>query len=86
MNQTGFIGNWGTIHSIYGAWLLMKKHRGDRQPLYIAFLDLEKVFDRINGTVIVTGRDLPKTERFKYLATILRANTMKLLHASAQLR
>uniref|UniRef100_A0A914VFU1 Reverse transcriptase domain-containing protein n=1 Tax=Plectus sambesii TaxID=2011161 RepID=A0A914VFU1_9BILA len=46
-NQCGFIKNCGTTDAIHATRLLLEKHREKRQPLHVAFLDLEKAFDRV---------------------------------------
>ena len=37
----------GTTDAVHAVRLLMEKHREKRQPLHLAFLDLEKAFDRV---------------------------------------
>jgi hypothetical protein len=46
-NQCGFVKKCGTIDR-----LLIEKHREKQQPLHLAFLDLEKAFDRVPHDVI----------------------------------
>uniref|UniRef100_A0A8L8KRI3 C-type lectin domain-containing protein n=1 Tax=Heligmosomoides polygyrus TaxID=6339 RepID=A0A8L8KRI3_HELPZ len=51
-NQCGFVAGCGTVDSIYGAQILIEKHREKQEPVQIAFLNLEKEFDRIPREVI----------------------------------
>ncbi|EYB87852.1 hypothetical protein Y032_0256g368 [Ancylostoma ceylanicum] len=46
-NQCGFVANCGTTDAIHAARLLIEKHREKQKPLHLAFLDLEKAFDRV---------------------------------------
>ncbi|EYC17835.1 hypothetical protein Y032_0029g1898 [Ancylostoma ceylanicum] len=50
-NQCGFVPNCGTTDAIYAAPLLIEKHRVKQKPLHLAFLDLEKAFDRVPHTL-----------------------------------
>uniref|UniRef100_A0A183FKK7 Reverse transcriptase domain-containing protein n=1 Tax=Heligmosomoides polygyrus TaxID=6339 RepID=A0A183FKK7_HELPZ len=45
-NQCGFVAGCGTIDAIHAARLLIEKHREKQKSVHIAFLDLEKAFDR----------------------------------------
>ncbi|EYC40923.1 hypothetical protein Y032_0589g369 [Ancylostoma ceylanicum] len=51
-NQYGSVANCGTTDAIHAARLLIEKHRGRQKPLHLAFLDLEKVFNRVPHEVI----------------------------------
>src|SRR5699024_2588073 len=53
-NQCGFIKNCGTSDAIFALRQLMEKTREKRvqQPLHMAFLDLEKAFDRVPHELI----------------------------------
>ncbi|VDP08154.1 unnamed protein product [Heligmosomoides polygyrus] len=51
-NQCGFVSGCGTIDAIHAARLLVEKHRERRKPVHIAFLDLEKAFDRVPRELI----------------------------------
>lgn len=46
INQCGFVKGCGTTHAIFAAHQLIEKHQEKNQPLYMAFLELEKPFDR----------------------------------------
>ncbi|VDP05229.1 unnamed protein product [Heligmosomoides polygyrus] len=46
-NQCGFVSGCGTIDAIHAARLLVEKHREKQKPVHIAFLELEKAFDRV---------------------------------------
>ena len=52
INQCGFVPKCGTIDAIHAARLLIERHREKQKPLHIAFLDLEKAFDRVPHKVI----------------------------------
>ncbi|VDO69908.1 unnamed protein product [Heligmosomoides polygyrus] len=51
-NQCGFVAGCGTIDAIHAARLLIEKHREKQKSVHIAFLDLEKAFDRVPREVI----------------------------------
>ncbi|EYB84458.1 hypothetical protein Y032_0316g2295 [Ancylostoma ceylanicum] len=51
-NQCGFVARCGTTDAIHAARLLIKKHREKLKALHIAFLDLEKAFDRVPHELI----------------------------------
>ncbi|VDP01813.1 unnamed protein product [Heligmosomoides polygyrus] len=51
-NQCGFVAGGGTVDAIHSARLLLEKHREKQKPLHIAFLDVEKAFDRVSREVI----------------------------------
>jgi hypothetical protein len=51
-NQCGFIKNCGTTDAIHAARLLMERHREKRKSIHMAFLDLEKAFDRVPHDLI----------------------------------
>jgi hypothetical protein len=51
-NQCGFVKNCGTTDAIHAARLLMERHREKRKPIHMAFLDLEKAFDRVPHDLI----------------------------------
>lgn len=52
INQCGFVKGTGTTDAIFAARQLMEKHRERKQPLHLAFLDLEKAFDRVPHQLI----------------------------------
>lgn len=51
-NQCGFVKGCGTTDAVHAVRLLMEKHREKKQPLHLAFLDLEKAFDRVPHALI----------------------------------
>ncbi|VDP25807.1 unnamed protein product [Heligmosomoides polygyrus] len=51
-NQSGFLAGCGTADAIRAACLLIEKRCEKQRPVHIAFLDLEKVFDRAPREVI----------------------------------
>uniref|UniRef100_A0A7I4Z3N8 Reverse transcriptase domain-containing protein n=1 Tax=Haemonchus contortus TaxID=6289 RepID=A0A7I4Z3N8_HAECO len=51
-NQCGFVAGCSTIDAIHAARLLLEKHREKRRPVHLAFLDLEKAFERVPRDVI----------------------------------
>ncbi|VDP34836.1 unnamed protein product [Heligmosomoides polygyrus] len=51
-NQRGFVADCGIVDAIYAARLLIEKHREKQKSVHIAFLDLEKAFDRVPREVI----------------------------------
>ena len=51
-NQCGFVPNCGTVDAIHTARLLIERHREKQKPIHLAFLDLEKAFDRVPHKVI----------------------------------
>ncbi|EYC17011.1 hypothetical protein Y032_0032g2616 [Ancylostoma ceylanicum] len=46
-NQCGFVKDCGTIDDIHAARLLVERHRQENRSVHLAFLDLEKAFDRV---------------------------------------
>lgn len=52
INQAGFVKGCGTTDAIHAARLLIEKYREKDTPLHIAFLDLEKAFDRVPHELI----------------------------------
>ncbi|VDP62316.1 unnamed protein product [Heligmosomoides polygyrus] len=46
-NQCGFVAGCGTVDAIHATRLLIEKHREKQKAVHIAFLDLEKAFDRV---------------------------------------
>ena len=51
-NQCGFVKGCGTTDAIHAARLLMERHREKRKTIHMAFLDLEKAFDRVPHNLI----------------------------------
>ena len=50
--QLGFIPGWGTTDAIFILRQLQEKYIGKHKPLYFAFVDLEKAFDRVPRKVL----------------------------------
>ncbi|EYC33056.1 hypothetical protein Y032_0002g578 [Ancylostoma ceylanicum] len=51
-NQYGFVAKRSTTDAIHAVRLLIEKHREKQKALHIAFLDLEKAFDRVPHELI----------------------------------
>ncbi|XDV17916.1 hypothetical protein PO909_023707 [Leuciscus waleckii] len=51
-NQCGFVRGSGTTDAIHGVRLLLERHREKNQQVHMAFLDLEKAFDRMPRDLI----------------------------------
>ncbi|KAK6738259.1 hypothetical protein RB195_020395 [Necator americanus] len=47
LNQCGFVKDCSTIDAIHAARILLEKHREKNRSVHLAFLDLEKAFDRV---------------------------------------
>ncbi|ETN78570.1 hypothetical protein NECAME_10267 [Necator americanus] len=47
LNQCGFVKDCSTIDAIHAVRILLEKHREKSCSVYLAFLDLEKAFDRV---------------------------------------
>ncbi|VDP07609.1 unnamed protein product [Heligmosomoides polygyrus] len=50
--KPGFVSGCGTIDAIHVARLLLEKHCEKQKPVHVAFLDMEKAFDRVPREVI----------------------------------
>uniref|UniRef100_A0A914X4N9 Reverse transcriptase domain-containing protein n=1 Tax=Plectus sambesii TaxID=2011161 RepID=A0A914X4N9_9BILA len=62
-NQCGFVKGSGTTDAIHAARLLLEKHREKTKPVHMAFLDLEKAFDRVPHELIwhaLRSHDVPE--------------------------
>ncbi|KAK6767017.1 hypothetical protein RB195_026345 [Necator americanus] len=46
LNQCGFVKDCSTIDAIHAVRILLEKHREENRSVHLAFLDLEKAFDR----------------------------------------
>ena len=55
--EHGFRKGVGTTYMIWALRLVIEKHWEYNQPLFIAFLDLEKTFDRVSRGETVEGDD-----------------------------
>ncbi|VDO76214.1 unnamed protein product [Heligmosomoides polygyrus] len=51
-NQCGFAFGCNTVDAIHAVRVLLEKHREKQEPVYFAFVDLEKAFDRVPRDVI----------------------------------
>lgn len=51
-NQCGFVKGRGTTDAIFAARQLLEKHHEKRKSLHMAFLDLEKAFERVPRQLI----------------------------------
>ncbi|VDO62393.1 unnamed protein product [Heligmosomoides polygyrus] len=51
-NQCGFVTGCGTVDAIHAVRLLIEKHPEKQKAVHLAFLDLEKAFDRVPREVI----------------------------------
>ncbi|KAK6766018.1 hypothetical protein RB195_025744 [Necator americanus] len=47
LNQCGFVKDRSTIDAIRAVRILLEKHREENRSVHLAFLDLEKAFDRV---------------------------------------
>ncbi|ETN78579.1 hypothetical protein NECAME_18200 [Necator americanus] len=47
LNQSGFVKDCSTIDAIHAIRILLEKHREKNRSVHLAFLDLEKAFDRV---------------------------------------
>uniref|UniRef100_W5NK01 ribonuclease H n=1 Tax=Lepisosteus oculatus TaxID=7918 RepID=W5NK01_LEPOC len=52
LNQCGFVKGCGTTDGIHAARLLLEKHQEKNKSVHMAFLDLEKAFDRVPHELI----------------------------------
>ncbi|KAK3558054.1 hypothetical protein QTP86_006472 [Hemibagrus guttatus] len=51
-NRCGFVQGSGTTDAIHAIWLLLERHQEKNKPVHMAFLDLEKAFDRVPQDLI----------------------------------
>ncbi|VDO76098.1 unnamed protein product [Heligmosomoides polygyrus] len=58
-SQCGSVPGCGTIDAIHATRVLVEKHREKQKPVHIAFLDLEKAFNRVPREVI-RQRNVPE--------------------------
>ncbi|KAK6729672.1 hypothetical protein RB195_006614 [Necator americanus] len=47
LNQCGFVKDCSTVDAIHAVRILLEKHREKNHSVHLAFLDLEKGFDRV---------------------------------------
>ncbi|ETN75316.1 reverse transcriptase [Necator americanus] len=47
LNQCGFVKDCSTVDAIHAVRILLEKHREKNRSVHLAFLDLEKAFDRV---------------------------------------
>ncbi|ETN68218.1 hypothetical protein NECAME_05699 [Necator americanus] len=47
LNRCGFVKDCSTIDAIHAVRILLEKHREKNRSVHLAFLDLEKAFDRV---------------------------------------
>ncbi|KAK6744984.1 hypothetical protein RB195_011597 [Necator americanus] len=47
LNQCGFVKDCNTMDAIHAVRILLEKHREKNRSVHLAFLDLEKAFDRV---------------------------------------
>ncbi|KAK6751142.1 hypothetical protein RB195_002860 [Necator americanus] len=47
LSQCGFVKDCSTINAIHAVRILLEKHREKNRTVHLAFLDLEKAFDRV---------------------------------------
>ncbi|KAK6763221.1 hypothetical protein RB195_023798 [Necator americanus] len=47
LNQCGFVKDCSTMDAIHAVRILLEKHREKNRSVHLAFLDLEKAFDRV---------------------------------------
>ncbi|EYC46334.1 hypothetical protein Y032_0401g787 [Ancylostoma ceylanicum] len=81
-DQFGFVPERSTIDAIFIARQVMEKYREKNKPCHIAFLDLEKAYDRLPRAVIwdvMRKRGIPeymvKTVQVMYEGTTARVRT-----------
>ncbi|ETN86061.1 hypothetical protein NECAME_16499 [Necator americanus] len=52
LNQCGFVKDCSTIDAIHAVRILLDKHRERNRNVHLAFLDLEKAFDRVSHELL----------------------------------
>ncbi|ETN79816.1 hypothetical protein NECAME_09615 [Necator americanus] len=52
LNQCGFVKDCSTIDAIHAVRILLEKHREKNRSVHLAFLDLEKAFDRVPNEML----------------------------------
>ena len=69
--QYGFMSDHRTMDTRFILWQMHKKHLGKHNPLYFAFIDLEKYFDRVTMKGILWATWKLDTE--KWIITFVQA-------------
>ncbi|VDO97001.1 unnamed protein product [Heligmosomoides polygyrus] len=71
-SQCGFVSGCGTIDAIHATRLLVEKHREKQKPVHIAFLGLEKAFDRVPRKTGFRSHDSDQMAARQWLTTARR--------------
>ncbi|VDP13871.1 unnamed protein product [Heligmosomoides polygyrus] len=71
-NLCDFVSSCGIIDALHAARLLLEKHHEKQKPVHIAFLDLEKAFDRVSCELIC-WRFTETSERVQWESEELQA-------------
>ncbi|ETN86488.1 hypothetical protein NECAME_16308 [Necator americanus] len=60
LNQCGFVKDCSTIDAIHAVRILLEKHREKNRSVHLAFLDLEKAFDRVPHELLWMSMRVPE--------------------------
>ena len=85
-NQCGFVKGKSTTDAIHAARLVMERHHEKRKTVHLAFLDLEKAFDRVPHSLIwhaLRSHGVPET--YIKWVQLLYTNTTSTVRCAAGL-
>ncbi|KAK6744596.1 hypothetical protein RB195_011367 [Necator americanus] len=84
LNQCGFVKDCSTIDAIHAVRILLEKHREKNRSVHLAFLDLEKAFDRVPHELLwMSMRSHRVPEEYVRWAKLLYAKPTSVVRCAA---
>ena len=84
LNQCGFVKDRSTIDAIHAVRILLEKHRKKNRNVHLAFLDLEKAFDRVPHELLwMSLRSHGVPEEYVRWAKLLYAKPTSVVRSAA---